>query len=67
MRRIRALLPRSELFLIWEPTCVEGEDREGWLQRFARRRPEWSMTTDEEFAAFDSHCRASDYAETASV
>jgi len=67
MRRIHALLPPSGLFLIWEPTCVEGEDREGWFQRFARLRPEWSMITDEEFAAFDSHCRASDYPETASV
>jgi len=67
MRRINALLPRSGLFLIWEPTCVEGEDREGWFQRFAQLRPEWSMITDEEFAAFDSHCRASDYAETSSV
>jgi len=64
MRRVRALLPRSGLFLIWEPTCFETEDREGWLERFHRLRPEWSMVTDEEFAAFESHCRASDYAET---
>ena len=39
----------------------------GGFERFARPRPEWSMTTDEEFAAFDSHCRASDYAETSAV
>src|SRR5262245_17338502 len=67
MRRIHGLLPHGGLFLIWEPTCVEGEDRDEWLQRFAQLRPEWSMITDEEFAAFDSHCRASDYAETSSV
>lgn len=67
MRQVRALLPHDGLFLIWEPTCFEGEDREGWFERFVRLRPEWSGITDEEFAAFDSHNRASDFAETAST
>ena len=67
MRRVRASLPRDALFLIWEPTCLEGEDREGWMERFRRLRPEWSVVTDKEFAAFDSHHRASDHAETAAA
>jgi len=67
MRQIHALLPRNGLLLIWEPTRFEDEDREGWFERFVRLRPEWSGITDEEFAAFDSHNRASDYAETAST
>jgi SAM-dependent methyltransferase len=67
MRRVGALLPSDGLFLIWEPTCFEGEDREGWFDRFRRLRPEWSMVTDEEFDAFDSHQRASDYAETSAT
>jgi hypothetical protein len=67
IRRVRAILPPDGLFLIWEPTCLEGEDREGWMERFRQMRPEWSMVTDDEFAAFDSHCRASDYAETAAT
>lgn len=66
-RRIRALLPRDGLLLIWEPTCLEGEARDGWMERFRRLRPEWSKVTDEEFAAFESHCRKSDYAETAAT
>ena len=65
--RVRALLPRNGLFLIWEPARLEDEDREGWFDRFHRLRPEWSMVTDEEFAAFESHCRASDYAETSAT
>lgn len=64
MRRIRELLPDNGLFLIWEPTCFTGEDREKWFQRFERLRPQWSMVSDDEFAAFASHCRSSDYAET---
>jgi SAM-dependent methyltransferase len=67
MRRVRSLLPPNGLFLIWEPTCFEGEDREGWMERFHRLRPEWSTVTDEEFAAFESHSRASDYAETSAT
>jgi SAM-dependent methyltransferase len=67
MRRVGALLPDNGLFLIWEPTRLEGEDREGWFNRFRQLRPEWSMVTDEEFAAFDSHQRASDYAETSAT
>ncbi|SDA80284.1 class I SAM-dependent methyltransferase [Mesorhizobium qingshengii] len=41
MRKIRDLLPRDGLFLIWEPTRLESEDREGWLERFHKIRPEW--------------------------
>jgi SAM-dependent methyltransferase len=67
MRWVRALLSRDGLFLIWEPTCLEGEDRDGWMERFRRLRPEWSKVTDEEFAAFDLRCRTSDYAETATT
>ena len=65
MRKIERLLPPDGLFLIWEPTCFEGEDREGWIERFRQMRPQWPAISDEEFTAFDSHHRASDYAETA--
>jgi SAM-dependent methyltransferase len=65
MRKVHRLLSRGGLFLIWEPTRLEGEDREGWLERFHRVRPDWAAISDEEFAAFESHCRASDYSETA--
>ncbi len=65
MRKVDSLLPPDGLFLIWEPTCFEGEDREGWMERFRQMRPQWPAISDEEFADFDSHHRASDYAETA--
>jgi len=67
IRRVREILPANGLFLIWETTCLEGEDREGWMERFRRTRPRWPMVTDDEFAAFDSHHRASDYPETATT
>lgn len=65
MRHVRRFLPADGLFLIWETTCLEGEDREGWMERFRQVRPHWPAVTDEEFAAFDSHHRASDYPEEA--
>ena len=65
MRQVARLLSSDGLFVIWEPTCLEGEDREGWMERFRQIRPYWSTVSDEEFASFDSHHRASDYAETA--
>jgi SAM-dependent methyltransferase len=64
MRKVESLLPRDGLFLIWEPTCLESEDREGWMERFRQMRPQWPALSDKEFAAFESHQRASDYAET---
>lgn len=67
MRKVKHLLPSRGLFLVWEPTCPEGEDREDWMERFRQMRPHWPAVTDEEFASFDSHHRASDYAETAST
>ena len=65
MRQVAQLLPADGLLLIWEPTCFDGEDREGWMERFRQLRPAWPAISDEEFASFDSHHRASDYAETA--
>jgi cyclopropane fatty-acyl-phospholipid synthase-like methyltransferase len=66
MRRINTIVPRGGLFMIWEPTCYEHEDRAGWLDRFLTLRSAWSAISDEQFEAFDSHMRASDFPETAS-
>jgi SAM-dependent methyltransferase len=67
MHKIAGLLPPHGLFMIWEATCLDGEDREGWMERFRQIRPQWPGITDEEFAAFDSHHRASDFAETSAA
>jgi ubiquinone/menaquinone biosynthesis C-methylase UbiE len=66
IEKIERLLPRDGLFLIWEPTCLKGEDREGWVERFSQFLKDLPLS-HEEFAALDSHQRASDHAETAST
>ena len=63
MRKVERLLPRDGLFLIWEPTCLDGEDRRGWVERLSQFLKGLPLT-DDEFAAMDSHQRASDYPET---
>lgn len=64
--KIERLLPRDGLFLIWEPTCLEGEDRRGWVERFSQFLKDLPLI-DDEFAAMDSHQRSSDYPETAAT
>jgi hypothetical protein len=43
---------------------LEGEDRRGWVERFSQFLKRLPLTNDE-FAAMDSHQRASDNPETA--
>jgi SAM-dependent methyltransferase len=66
IRKIGSLLPRDGLFLIWEPTCFESEDREVWVERLSQTLKALPLS-DDEFAAYDSHQRASDFPETAAT
>ena len=66
IRKIQRLLPRDGLFLIWEPTCLESEDREVWVERLSQNLKGLPLS-DDEFAAYDSHQRASDFPETAAT
>jgi SAM-dependent methyltransferase len=66
IRKVERLLPRDGVFLIWEPTCLEGEDRESWVKRFGQFLNGLPFSNDE-CAALDSHQRASDHPETAAA
>jgi len=66
MRAIRRIVGGDGLFLIWEPTCLSGEDREDWVDRFEASRPLWSALDAEEWQAMLEHVRDGDYPETAS-
>jgi SAM-dependent methyltransferase len=67
-RDVRRVLGAGGLLLVWEPTRLEGEDREGWMRRFElRSRPLWGALTEEEWSAIVAHNRAADYPETAAV
>jgi SAM-dependent methyltransferase len=66
MRAIRRIVGADGLFLIWEPTCLNGEDREDWVDRFEASRPLWSALDAEEWQAMLEHVRDGDFPETAS-
>ena len=53
---VRSALASSGVFLIWEPTLLDGEDRAGWLARFSTFRPQWAALSSEEFADMEMTC-----------
>ena len=68
MRDIRRLLDEPGLFLLWEPTRYDEEDRDAWLVRFETRSSAWLPTLSvEEWAAMVDHVRIADYPETVSA
>lgn len=62
---VRSALRASGVFLIWEPTYLDGEDRAAWLDRFSTLRPQWAALSNDEFAEMESHMLAADLPETA--
>ena len=58
----------SEMLMIHEPTLADGEDREGYLERFRRvNRPAWTFMTPEEWEQIDHHVTTCDFPETAAT
>ncbi|MEI9901723.1 MAG: class I SAM-dependent methyltransferase [Hyphomicrobium sp.] len=67
MRDVRASLAADAAFLIYEPTCRDGEDRAQYLERFEEiGRRDWTRLTDGEFAEAMKHVRTCDLPETVS-
>ena len=67
MRDIRRLLDGGGLFLLWEPTRFDGEDRDTWFHRMETRcRPWWTALTPAEWDAMATHTRIADFPETVS-
>jgi SAM-dependent methyltransferase len=67
LREVRDRLDAGGAFLIYEPTCREGEDRVGWVDRFEETgRREWTALSAEEFKEAMGHVRSCDLPETAS-
>lgn len=65
MKNVHKALARGGIFLIWEPTLLEGETRAEWLERFAGLRRQFAAVTEDEFRAMESHMRLADFPESA--
>lgn len=58
----------SSFLMIYEPTRLDREDRNAYLERFERiNRPLWTMLTPEEWDQIDHHVRTADLPETSAV
>jgi methyltransferase family protein len=58
----------SNMLMIYEPTLADGEDREGYLQRFRRvNLPAWTFMTAEEWKQIDHHVTTCDFPESATT
>ncbi len=64
MRTIRNVLAPGGLFLIYENTSPDGEDRENWLRRWDLQKPFWTAYSEDEWNAMATHVHAADYPET---
>ena len=61
-------LSEPALELAYEPTRLDGEDRDDYLARFRRvNRPAWNFFTPEEWAQIDHHVTTCDYPETSAT
>jgi SAM-dependent methyltransferase len=65
MKNVHKALTRDGIFLIWEPTLLEGETRAEWLDRFAGLRRAFAAITEDEFSAMENHMRLADFPESA--
>ena len=65
MKNVHKALAPGGLFLIWEPTLLEGETRAQWLDRFSGLRRAFAAITEVEFRAMESHMRRADFPESA--
>lgn len=66
MRDVCRILDGHGLFLIYENTSPDGEDRDQWLARWDLQRPAWTAYSAQEWDMMASHVHHNDFPETAS-
>lgn len=65
MQAVREVVGDHGLFLIYEPTSPNGEDRSDWLRRWDAQQSSWSAYSPEEWETMTAHVHAADLPETA--
>ena len=65
MREVRQMIGATGLFAVYEPTCLDDEDRDGFLDRYeAVARKFFKAMAPDEMDAVVAHVRSSDFPET---
>ncbi len=66
LKAIRDALGAGGIFLLYEPTCIDGEDRSGFLERFQQINHRlWDYLSEPEWRQVWDHVSTSDFPETA--
>ena len=66
MKAIRGAVGARGIFMLYEPTRRDDEDRPAWLERFVRRnKPLWNVLTGAEWDQIWNHVATCDFPETA--
>lgn len=66
LRAARRTLDPGGVLLVYENTSPDGEDREAWLERWDRHKPDWTALTPEEWWLMRVHVHDHDFPETVS-
>ncbi len=64
MQQIRRSLVKGGVFVIYENTSPDGEDRASWMKRWDLQKPFWTAYSDDEWNAMAAHVHAADFPET---
>jgi len=67
MQAIRGAVGERGIFLLYEPTRLPNEDRQGYLDRFARTKSWWKVLTPAEWEQIHEHVVTCDFPETPAV
>jgi SAM-dependent methyltransferase len=68
IQAIRRATGSGGIFLLYEPTRRDGEDRPAWLDRFLRtNKPRWNVLTADEWEQIWHHVTTCDFPETGPV
>jgi SAM-dependent methyltransferase len=66
LKAIRDALGGGGIFLLYEPTCIDGEDRAGYLDRFRRTNLQlWDYLSETEWEQIWEHVSTCDFPESA--
>lgn len=66
LRTVRLLTGEGGRLLIYENTSPDGEEREGWMERWDAQRPFWTALDADEWEIVCRHVSTADYPETVS-
>jgi hypothetical protein len=67
MRQMRNVMGDNGIFLIYENTSPDGEDRDTWLRRWDDQESSWPALATEEWNAMKVHVHTNDFPETSSA